>query len=183
LLRRRPDIRRAEQTIRAASARVGAAEADFFPRFRIGASAGVQNTDDGKFFDPLREFWSLGPSATWSLYNRGATRAGVEVQEALREQAMLDYRRTVLTALREVEDAMTTESRERARRVELEKADAASRRALELAEKLYQAGQVDYLQVLIARRTQLGSEEALSQNTADIASALAALYKALGGGW
>ena len=183
LPRRRPDIRRAEQAIRAAAARVGATAADFYPRLRLGASAGVQNTDSDDPFSPLREFWSVGPSATWSLYDRGRTRASVDVQEALREQALIDYRKTVLTAWREVEDALSSASRERERRVALEQAVTASRRAAGLADKLYAAGQTDFLNVLIARRAQLAAEEALAQNTSDLASSLASLYKALGGGW
>jgi outer membrane protein, multidrug efflux system len=181
LLRRRPDIRQAEARIHAATARIGVAAAELFPKFTIIGSMGYQSEDSGTLFDG--SFWSLGPSALWRLFASGSLRAGVEVQKALQEQEVILYRQTVLGALQEVEIALVASTKEHAHRQALVKAVAANRRAVDLSEKLYAEGLTDFINVLQAQQSLFGTEDALVQSTAAVSTNLVALYKALGGGW
>ena len=181
LLRRRPDIRQAEARLHAATARIGVAVAELFPQFTITGSIGYQSDDAGTFFDG--SFWTLGPSALWHLFASGGLRAGVDVQKALQEQEAITYRKTVLLALQEVENALTASSREQEHRQALAAAVAANRRAVDLAEKLYTEGLTDFINVLQAQQALFSTEDALVQSTAAVSTDLVALYKALGGGW
>jgi outer membrane protein, multidrug efflux system len=181
LLRRRPDIRQAEAGIHAATARIGVATADLFPKFTITGSVGYQSDDPGTFFDG--SFWSLGPGALWHLFASGSLRAGVEVQKALQEQEVILYRQTVLGALQEVENALVASSKEHAHRQALAAAVTANRRAVDLAEKLYTEGLTDFINVLQAEQALFSTEDALVQSTTVVSTNLVALYKALGGGW
>jgi outer membrane protein, multidrug efflux system len=181
LLRRRPDIRQAEAGIHAATARIGVATADLFPRFTITGSVGYQSDDPGTFFDG--SFWSLGPAALWHLFASGSLRAGVEVQKALQEQEVILYQQTVLGALQEVENALVASSKEHAHHQALVAAVAASHRAVDLADKLYTEGLTDFINVLQAQQSLFSTEDALVQSTAAVSTDLVALYKALGGGW
>ncbi len=183
LLRRRPDIRRAEADIHAATARIGVAAADLFPKFSLGASLGWKSDEPGTLLNSASRFWSLGPSVSWTLFDGGRSLSQVEVQKALEEQSVLTYRKTVLAALQETEDALIASSKEAEHRKALEEALAANRKAAELATKLYSEGQTDYLNVLSAQQSLYSSEDALVQSTATQATELIALYKALGGGW
>ncbi len=183
LLRRRADIRAAEAGIHAATARIGVAAAELFPKFTLSGALGYQSDDFGSWFDWANRFWSLGPSVRWRLFETGRIRAGVELQRALQEQEVILYQQIVLTALREVEDALIAAAKEQARRQTLSEAVAANRKAVRLAQLLYTEGQTDFLNVLQAQRALYTSEDALVQSTRDVASNLVALYKALGGGW
>ncbi|OQX09868.1 MAG: RND transporter, partial [Desulfobulbaceae bacterium A2] len=127
--------------------------------------------------------WSVGPSISWTVFDGGALRAGVEKQQALLDEAVLTYEQTVLTALHEVENSLVAAAREEERGRELARALAANEKALELATRLYREGQVDYLSVLDAQRSLHASEDALAQSRHNHAIQLIALFKALGGGW
>jgi NodT family efflux transporter outer membrane factor (OMF) lipoprotein len=183
LLRRRPDIRRAEADIHTATANIGVATADLFPQVTINASVGWQAANSGSLFDPLSRFWSFGPSVTWNLFQSGRTLSNIELQKALEEQSVLTYRKTVLGAIQEVEDALITSTKEQEQRKALVEAVAENRKAVELATKLYAEGQTDFLNVLNAQRAQFVTEEALAQSEAAVSTDLIALYKTLGGGW
>jgi len=183
LLRRRPDIRAAEADINAATARIGVAVADLYPKVTVGAGTGVQAVNTGNLIEPWSTFWSLGPSVSWRVFDGGATRATIEVQRALEEQSVLTYRQTVLTALREVEDALVACAKEDEHRVGLQAAVEASRKAVQLATRLYDAGETGYLDVLVAQRSLHSAEDALAASTGATATDLIALYKAAGGGW
>lgn len=183
LLRRRPDIRRAEAEIHSATARIGVATADLFPKFFIFGSGGYQAKDTGDWFDPVSLFWSFGPSVSWPVFASGRIRSNIEVQKALEEQAVLSYRKTVLTALQEVENALIALEKEQERRKALVEAVRASEKAVDLATRLYTEGQTDFLNVLQSQRALLVSEEALVISTRTVSTNLIALYKALGGGW
>lgn len=183
LLRRRPDIRAAEADIRAATARIGVAVADLYPKVTLGAAGGVQAANSGNLIEPWSTFWSLGPSVSWRLFDTGATRATIEVRKALQEQSLLTYRQTVLAALQEVENALIACSKEQELHAALATAVEAQRRTVDLATRLYSAGEGDYLDVLSAQRSLFAAEEALAQSTGATATDLIALYKALGGGW
>ncbi|MFN2222469.1 MAG: efflux transporter outer membrane subunit, partial [Candidatus Promineifilaceae bacterium] len=181
LLRRRPDIRQAEARLHAATARIGVAAAELFPKFTITGSMGYQSDDAGTFFDG--SFWTLGPSALWHLFAGGGLRAGVDVQKALQEQEIITYQKAVLGALQEVENALAASSKEYAHRHALATAVAANRRAVDLAEKLYTEGLTDFINVLQAQQALFSTEDALIQSTTAVSTNLVALYKALGGGW
>lgn len=183
LLRRRPDIRLAESQIHAATARIGVAEADLFPKFTISGSAGLQASDFGSTFNWAQRFWSIGPGATWTAFDSGRTRANIEIQKALQEQSVITYRQTVLTALQEVENALISSSKEQMHHQALARAVAADKKAVDLATLLYTQGQTDFLTVIDAQRSLYAAEDALAQSKGTLSTNLVALYKALGGGW
>lgn len=183
LLRRRADIRRAEARAHAASARVGVATADLYPRFTIGASAGLTSTDGIGSIGLGNRFWSIGPVIDWNLFDAGRSRATIEQRRAVEDESVLAFQRTVLTALQEVENALIASSKEQEHRDELVRAVAGNRRALDLALRLYTNGQTDFLSVLQAERALFLTEDELAQSTGTVLTQMVALYKALGGGW
>ena len=128
-------------------------------------------------------FWSIGPSVSWPIFNAGRIRANIGVQSAIQEETLVAYRSTILTALQDVESALVAYAKEQQHQASLIVAVAANRRAVDLATQLYTRGQVSFLDVLLAQRSLLGSEDALVQSERTMATNLIALYKALGGGW
>ncbi len=184
LVRRRPDIRRAEAQVHAATARIGVATADLFPRFFLTGSFGFSSNDLTRLGNLSNsKFWSFGPSVTWPVFAGGRIRANIEVQNALEEQALVTYQKTVLTALQDVETALVAYAKEQEHRKSLAAAVASNRQAVDLAMKLYVAGKTDFLNVLNAQRSLFATEDALTQSTRTLGTNLIALYKALGGGW
>jgi len=183
LLRRRPDIRRSEAQLHAATARIGAATADLFPRFSLTGSFGFSSTDLASFLSLSSRSWSIGPSVQWPVFDAGRIRWNIEVQNALQEQALITYEKTILTALSDVETALTAYAREQEHHRLIEEAAAQNRKALDLAMQLYTAGQTDFLNVLTAQQSLYSSEDALVQSARTLSTNLVALYKALGGGW
>jgi len=183
VLRRRPDIRRAEADIHAATARIGVVTADLFPRFTIIGSAGARSGDFSSWLTWAQRFWSFGPAATWRVFDTGATRAAIEQQAALQEQTLIAYQQTLLAALQEVENALIASAKEQERRESLIDAVAANRKAVNLSKTLYTEGQTDFLSVLDAQRSLFATEELLALSTSAVSTDLVALYKAIGGGW
>jgi outer membrane protein, multidrug efflux system len=183
LLRRRPDIRGAEAQIHSATARIGVATADLFPKFALIGSAGYQSNDFNSWLNWVNRFWSFGPSVNWQIFDTGKTLSNIELNKALQEQSFISYRQTVLTALKEVDSALIASAKERNHYQALSDAVAANRKAVSLATQLYTNGQTDFLQVLIAQRSLFVSEDALVQSTRTVSTNIVALYKALGGGW
>lgn len=183
LLRRRPDIRRAERELAAATARVGVATADLYPRFFLAGSFGVESLESSDLLTAAARAWSFGPSIRWPLFQGGRIRANVEAHDARREQAEIRFERAVLGALRDVEDALVTLGREQARRAALARAADSRRRAVELAGRQYAEGLADFLSVLDAERALYETEDLLVRSQEAAAAAAIALYKAVGGGW
>jgi outer membrane protein, multidrug efflux system len=183
LLRRRPDVRRAERQLAAATARIGVATADLFPRFSLTGSLGLESSHFSSLGDYSSRFWSIGPSVSWPVLDFGRIRSNVDVQNAREEQAFANYEQTVLTSLREVEDALVAFLNEQARRQTLVGAVNSNRRAVNLATQLYQQGLSDFLSVLQAQRDLFVSEDSLVQSDRAVTTGLVSLYKALGGGW
>ena len=183
LLRRRPDIRKAEAALHAATARIGVATADLFPRFTLSGALSFSDTHLGSLFTWAERGWSFGPSVSWRLFESGRTLANIELRKAMQEEEGLAYQQTVLTALREVEDALVAAAKEEEHRRALLGATIANRKVVELAIRLYQAGETDFLAVVVAQRALYAAEDALAQGTGTAAIELVALYKALGGGW
>ncbi|MGD0078459.1 MAG: efflux transporter outer membrane subunit [Sedimentisphaerales bacterium] len=179
ILRRRPDIRRAEAQIHAATARIGVATADLFPKFNLAGSIAASKTKPGD----SQRLLSFGPSASWEIFNAGRVSANIEVQKALQEQAVLTYKKTILIAIQDVENALSAYTNEKVHQKALIDAVAANRKAVDLSTQLYVEGQTEFLSVLDAQRSLFSSEDTLVQSTRNLSTDLIALYKALGGGW
>ena len=183
LLRRRPDLRRAEAQLHAATARIGVATADLFPKFSLTGSLSFSAADMGSLANWSSRSWSIGPSVQWPIFDAGRIRWNIKVQNALEEQSLITYEKAVLTALKDVETALVAYAKEQEHYRLLEDAVANNRKAVALSMELYTAGQTDFLNVLTAQGSLFASEDDLAQSTRALASNLVALYKALGGGW
>jgi multidrug efflux system outer membrane protein len=184
LVRRRPDIRRAEAQVHAATARIGVATADLFPRFFLTGSFGFSSSELSRLGNlNTSKFWSFSPSVSWPVFAGGRIRANIKVQNALQEQALIEYQKTVLTALQDVETALVNYAKEQEHNKSLADAVSSNRQAVELAMQRYVAGKTDFLSVLDAQRSLFATEDALTQSTRTLGTNLIALYKALGGGW
>lgn len=183
LLRRRPDIRRAEEALHAATAQVGVATADLYPKFSLTGSLGLQSGSLSSFGSIANRYWSFGPSVNWSFLDGGRIRANIRLQEAIATEQGIAFRRTVLIALQDAETALVNFQKEQQRRVALEQAVDANRRAVELARLLYTEGRTDFLNVLSSQGQLFSSEAQLIQSVRLVSQNLVAVYKALGGGW
>lgn len=183
LLSRRPDLRRAERELAAATARIGVATADLFPRFSIVGSYGRRSEDVADLNSSSSQLWTIVSRVRWPIFSGGRIRANIRVQEARQEQALRLYEKAMLLAVEEVENALSAQVRERRRQVDLGASVAATRRALELATERYTGGIESFLSVLDAQRSLYAAEDLLVQSESSAAVPLIALYKALGGGW
>jgi multidrug efflux system outer membrane protein len=183
LVRRRPDIRRAEAQLHAATARIGVATADLFPRFFLTGNTGLSASDLTILGNAKSNFWSFSPSVTWPVFAGGRIKWNIELQDARQQEILLNYQKTVLTALKDVETALVAYAKEQEHRKFLIQAVDDNRRAVDLSMQLYLAGRTDFLNVLTAQRSLFVNEEALALSTRNLAINLIALYKALGGGW
>ncbi|MDI6800877.1 MAG: efflux transporter outer membrane subunit [Thermodesulfovibrionales bacterium] len=183
LLQRRPDIRKAERELAAASARIGVAKADLFPRFSLTGSLGLQGSEVKDMDNWGSRFWTIGPSIRLPIFSGGRIKANIQVQDARYEQALIRYEQAIITALEDVENALVAYVKEEERRKALAASAASSRQALALATELYTKGLADYLNVLDAERSLLSAEGQLAQSESAVSGYIVALYKALGGGW
>ncbi len=183
LLERRPDIRQSEAQIVAATARVGQAKAEYFPRFILAGSAGRQATELHDLTLGLGNFFSAGPSISLPIFTAGRIRSQVRIQDARLQQAVIGYRSAILAALEETENALVQYSEEQTRRERLESAVKSNQEAVQLSNELYRAGLSDFLSVLDAQRELYANEDLLAQSRTAQTVNLIALYKALGGGW
>ncbi len=183
LLRRRPDIRSAEFKTAAESARVGVAEADLYPRFILLGDISVQSSNAATLFAPHSLAFTAGPSFKWNLLNYGQITNNVRAQDARLEEAIVNYQNTVLTAAREVEDALIGFLKAQEATVANRKSVTAAEEAVRLSFIRYREGAEDFQRVVDSMRALLQQENRLAQTRSDIATNLIALYKALGGGW
>lgn len=183
LLRRRPDIRRAEAHIHSATANIGVATADLFPKFSLTGSLNFQSDQLNRLVEWKNRAWAVGPSADWQIFNAGRVSSNIKVQKALQQQSVLTYQQTVLTALQDVENALVAYAKEYERHKALVDAVAANVKAVDYSTQLYAQGQTDFLNVLNAQRSLFASQDSLVQSTRSLSTDLVALYKALGGGW
>lgn len=183
LLERRPDVRRAERELAAATARIGVAKADLFPEFSLTGFAGVDSTSGSNWLDYASRFWSVGPTLRWELFEAGRIRANVRVQTARQAEALDSYQQVVLVALEEAENALVAYAKEQTHRELLAQTVDADQQALELSTQLYRAGLVDFLRVLDSERSLYAAQDALSRSDQSVSLDLVQLYKALGGGW
>ncbi|AMC35001.1 RND transporter [Janthinobacterium sp. B9-8] len=182
LLRRRPDIRQAERSLAAATARIGVVTADLYPSISLGLTAGSTGALD-QFGDSNTMRWGIGPLISWTIPNTGATRARIAAATAGANGALAKFDSTVLTALREVESALTVYARELDRNAALINAKSASTEAAKQAQQLYKSGKTSYLTVLDANRSLASAESALASSNGALTSNQIAVFMALGGGW
>jgi multidrug efflux system outer membrane protein len=183
LLRRRPDVRAAERALAQASAEIGVATAEMFPKFVLAGDVAWESVDRGDWFDEDSQRWSLVPFVDWRIFEGGRLRAQVEFAEAISEEQAALFEQTVLAALADAEAALVSYGEERRTRRTLDEASAASERAAELARRLYDIGLSDFLDVLDAERRLVEVQDRQVQSETRVAVRLVGLYKALGGGW
>lgn len=182
LIRRRPDIRQAERALAEATARIGVATADLYPKVSLGLSAASAGNLSGLGRSDTLS-WSLGPLISWSIPNTGTARARIAQAEAGTRAAAAKFDGTVLTALRETETALSAYAHELDRRARLQAARDASAQAADQARALYRNGKTGYLDTLDAERNLASSEAALAASEAQVADDQVTLFLALGGGW
>ncbi|MDQ7790219.1 MAG: TolC family protein, partial [Clostridia bacterium] len=144
ILRRRPDIRRAERQLAAQAARVGVATADLYPRFTLSGSIGLEALSLSNLSSSGSWTLSGGPRMSWAIFKAGAIRQNIEVQSALQEQYLITYEAAVLSALEEVENGLVAYAEEQHRRDDLRKAMEAAEKAVDLVQHKYQAGLTDF---------------------------------------
>ncbi len=183
LLRRRADVRVAERRLAAATARIGIATADLFPRVTFNGSFALQATSISDLGKSGTDAWGFGPRITWAALDLGHVRARIRASDARAEAALSAYERVVLTVLEETENALVDFGREQVRRDFLNESAQASESAARLARQRFEAGATDFLTVLDAERVLLEATDQLARSQTRTATALVAVYKALGGGW
>jgi multidrug efflux system outer membrane protein len=185
LLRRRPDVRAAERQLAAATARVGVATADLFPRVNVTGFVGFLSGDVGRLFGTAdgnnARAWSIAPTVSWAAFDIGSVRARLRASEAQSDAAAANYEKVVLTALEDTENSFVAYGAQQAQLKSLTEQAQASRRATELADTRYREGVEDFLVLLDAQRTQLDAEDSLAQAEMSVNVAVVAIYKALGG--
>ncbi len=182
-LRQRPDVRRAERELAAATARIGVAKAELFPKFNLSGTIGLESVSSGHLWEWVSRTSNLGFHIFWQIFHAGELRQNIKVQTARQKQAFYQYQSTVLHALEEVEDALVAYAKEQQRLESLEKATQAAQRAYNLAWDRYKAGLVDFTDVLDAERSLQDYQDRLAESQGRVTSNLVRIYKALGGGW
>ena len=183
ILRRRPDIRRAERELAAATAEIGVATADLFPRFTLLGNFGRIAASPGDLSRSLANTYGTTQLVEWPLFQGGALRARIDLSEAAAQEAAADYEATVLAALADAETALVRYLRKLDNRAALTEAVQSRQRSVELARALFNAGEENFLAVLDAERELLATENELVLGETDSILNLITLYAALGGGW
>jgi len=183
LIRRRPDVRRAERELASQSALIGVAAADLFPRFTINGSVNWQATDFGDLLTPATNAGIISPAFNWNILNYGRIVNGVAVQDARFRQLAVSYLQAVLDANREVEDAIIDFLRSRDRAEELKKTVKAAEESVSLAQLHYSQGWIDFDRVNNLQRDLVIQQDKSVAAQADVALGLIRVYRALGGGW
>lgn len=183
LVQRRPDIRKAEADLHAATASIGMAKADFYPRISLNGSAGFQSLQLSSLANWASGQFVVGPSITMPIFEGGRLKGILQLREAQQQEAAIVYKRTVLEAWREVDDSLVVYDAEQRRRDRLTTVVALNQRALSVAQQRYKAGALDYLDVLNVQKQLLEAQSNLEQSKGTAAANLITLCKALGGGW
>lgn len=184
LLLRRPDVRAAEQQLRAANADIGAARAAYFPTISLTAALGAQSAElDDLFSAGTSRAWRFAPQLLAPIFSGGRIRAGVQVAEARQQAALASYAQAIQSAFREVDDALISILKLREQLAADEASERAERRRFELSELRYTEGIASYTDLLDAQRFLFSAQLRTVQTRNDLLAATAQLYKALGGGW
>ncbi len=182
-IRQRPDIRAVERRLAAATAEIGVATADLFPKFSLDALFGLRSSSLGDLVAAGSRYWSVGPTINLALFDQGKGRAAVKINEARRDELLAEYEQTVLTALAEVEDGLVAFAHEQTTGQILAEAVISGEKAVRIANGLYEAGLTDFLDVLASERALYQSQDQLAQSNQQLTLAMVAIFKALGGGW
>ncbi|MFL6721007.1 MAG: efflux transporter outer membrane subunit [Sphingomonas sp.] len=183
LLHRRPDIRAAERNLHAATADIGVATADLYPTFSLSTAPALISTALGKLLEWGSRSYSASAALDWPIFNGGRTRGNIAVANAEQSQALIAYRKTILTALQDVEDALGNIDNDRAQLASLEEARRSAARAEDIARTRYNGGLVTYSDVLQAQASRVSLDGQLIQARGTLGRDTVALFKALGGGW
>ncbi|MDL0440505.1 efflux transporter outer membrane subunit [Stutzerimonas frequens] len=183
LLRRRPDIRAAERQLAAATANVGVATADLFPRVSLSGFLGFIAGRGSQIGSSAAQAWGVAPSISWAAFDLGSVRARLRGAEADADAALAGYEQQVLLALEESENAFSDYANAQQRLLSLIRQSTASRAAAQQAEIRYREGTADFLVLLDAERERLQAEDAQAQAEVEVYRSVVSLYKALGGGW
>lgn len=183
VLRRRPDVRRAERALAAASARIGLATADLYPSLTLFGSVGLESLNSGDFLNSASGVFGLGPSLQWNLFDSGRIRSNIDITSTQQEQALIAYEAAVLGALQDVENSIVAYGQEMIRRQALVSAEQSAHRALLIAQDLYAAGESDFIRVLDTQRSLLNLQDQLAASNGQVTTNIISLFKALGGGW
>jgi NodT family efflux transporter outer membrane factor (OMF) lipoprotein len=182
LAHRRPDIRAAEANLHAATANIGVATADLYPRLSMTASFGLQALKFSNLGNWASKFYSIGPALSIPVFN-GVTYANITVQDVRQKEAALNYKTTVLQALHDVENAVSSYETEQVRLQSLQRAATANANSLSLAQQRYRAGLSSFLEVLDSERRLYASQTEVVRSNVTISTNLIAVYKSIGGGW
>ncbi|MBU4002589.1 MAG: TolC family protein, partial [Proteobacteria bacterium] len=182
-IRRRPDIRQSERELSARVARTKQARAELYPKFTLNGSIGLESLSPEKLFSWSSRVWSFGPSFSWPLFDAEAIRNNIKAQSELQQQALIRYEGTVLTAVEEVENALTGYAGEQQKLEMLLSGADAAKTVAELALSRYSTGMTGFTEVLDARQSLFSFEDQLAQSKGAVLSNFVQLYKALGGGW
>lgn len=183
LLRRRPDIRESERELAANTALIGARTAELFPNVAVTAGAGLQGQGLGRTPSGNSFIWSAGPTAYWPLLDFGALDALIDIQDLRAHEALVNYKKTIVSAVEEVENALSAYSAEQDRLQNLNDALVASQRAVTLANERYDRGLTDFLNVTDAERQLYEIQDQYAVARENVAVQYIAIYKSLGGGW
>lgn len=183
LLLRRPDVREAERKLAAATANIGVAVADLYPKFDLLGGVSLASSHLSTLFTGS----SLGEAGigavTWPIFHGGQIRANIRSKEDEADQAYYAYKKTILTAMQDVEDALLRYDKDQQRLLSLERAATSARSSSDIAYQQYRVGLAPYVNVLTAQATDLSAEVQLEQGRQALTTDLVSLYKALGGGW
>ncbi len=183
LLERRPDIASAERTLAAANERIGVATAAFFPRIRLTGAGGFESADFGLLFNAESRFWQIGPSISLPIFEGGRNVANLQTARARYEEALGQYRKQLLVAFQEVENALVDLRTLSGEAEAQSRVVAAAQQAYDLSQQQYQKGAINYLDVLDAQRTLLQGQRAQTALLGQQMQATVQLIKALGGDW
>jgi outer membrane protein TolC len=169
--------------LHAATAEVGVAVADLYPRFTLTGGFLQESLQAGDLSEWGARQWHIGPSLYLPVFDGGRRRSAVELRKLQQQEAAIEYQRTVLRAWHEIDNALSAYIAQQRRTSELAEAVTASRDAYELATMRYEHGMTSFLVALDAQRTMLQAQQAFSESTTAVSTQLVAIYKALGGGW
>jgi NodT family efflux transporter outer membrane factor (OMF) lipoprotein len=183
LLKRRPDIQQAERELAAATARIGVATANLFPDVTLSAAIGSQGQGWGAAPSVNKHIWSFGPGAVWPLLDFGALDAEVDIADLAARMSLVNYRKTILTAVQQVDTSLDAYQAQQARMEQLSTAMIAGQRAVDLANGRYNRGLTDFLNVVDAERQFYDLQEQYAEAQVDQGEQFVQLYRSLGGGW
>ena len=183
LLARRPDVRQAERRVASATARIGVASADLYPRISLLGSYGGIATQPSQVFNSVGLTWGIGPSISWSFPNQSAARARIHQARAGQQAALAGFDGVVLQALKEADQSLATYGAELARRQDLVEARDRARQAFDMAHEQFLAGAISNLDLLTAEVTLVTAEAGVATSDGAVAQDQIAVFKALGGGW